>query len=159
MLSLTKRRERHGILAGNENRILGRSACPVFTPHRGLRRENAALMAKMKKRITEKGALAGRYNYMGSALGQSPYNTAPFVRYDVCTQGLLNLPVQTLPEGKYLIFILPHTTEALAQAWAGCFDAAAAQGYTIDFRRPIMERYVKKEVDRHRCDLCLPITS
>ena len=105
MLPLTKRRERHGILAGNENRILGRSACPV------------------------------------------------------CTQGLLNLPDQRLPGGKYLIFTLPHTTEALAQAWAGCFDAAAAQGYTIDFRRPIMERYVKKEVDRHRCDLCLPITS
>ena len=159
MLSLTKRRDRHGILAGNENRILGRSACPVFAPHRGLRQKNAALMAKMKNRITEKG-LWQENTTIWAVPWDNPQTTPPHLcRYDVCTQGLLNLPVQTLPGGKYLIFILPHTTEALAQAWAGCFDAAAAQGYTIDFRRPIMERYVKKEVDRHRCDLCLPITS
>ena len=42
-------------------------------------KENAALMAEMKNRITKKRALAGRYYHMGSALGQSPYNTAPFV--------------------------------------------------------------------------------
>lgn len=79
MLSLTKRRERHGILAGNENRILGRSACPVFTPHRGLRQRKRRSYGKNEKTHHRKRALAGRYNYMGSALGQSPYNTAPFV--------------------------------------------------------------------------------
>ena len=120
-------------------------------------RENAALMAKMKNRITEKG-LWQENTTIWAVPWDNPQTTPPHLcRYDVCTQGLLNLPVQTLPGGKYLIFTLPHTTEALAQAWAGCFDAAAAQGYTIDFRRPIMERYIKKEVDRHRCDLCLPI--
>lgn len=116
-------------------------------------------MAEMKNRITKKG-LWQEDTTIWAVPWDNPHTTPPHLcRYDVCTQGLLDLPIQTLPGGKYLIFTLPHTTEALAQAWAGCFDTAGAQGYTIDFGRPIMERYVKKEVDKHRCNLCLPIAS
>ena len=79
MLSLTKRREGHGILAGNENSILGCAACPVFAPHRGLRQGKRCSHGRNEKPHHRKPSLAGRYHHMGSALGQSPYNTAPFV--------------------------------------------------------------------------------
>lgn len=120
-------------------------------------KENTTVMAEMKNRITE-NHLWQEDTAIWAVPWDHPQTTPPHLcRYDVCTQGLLDLPTQTLPGGTYLIFTLPHTAEALAQAWADCFDTAGAQGYTIDFSRPIMERYMKKEVDRHRCDLCLPI--
>lgn len=157
MLSLTKRREGHGILAGNENSILGCAACPVFAPHRGLRQGKRCSHGRNEKPHHRKPSLAGRYHHMGSALGQSPYNTAPFVPLRYMHPRAVGFTYPNTSRQKILIFTLPHTTEALAQAWAGCFNAATAQGYAIDFGRPIMERYVKKEVDKHHCDLCLPI--
>ena len=157
MLSLTKRREGHGILAGNENRILGRSARPVFAPHRGLRQGKRRSYGRNEKPHHQKRALAGRYHHMGSALGQSPDNTAPSVPLRCMHPRVVGFAYPNTPLRKISHFHPAHTTEALAQAWAGCFDAATAQGYAIDFGRPIMERYIKKEVDRHRCDLCLPM--
>ena len=72
MLSLTKRRERHGILAGNENRILGRSACPVFTPHRGLRQGKRRPYGRNEKPHHQKKGSGRKILPYGQCLGTIP---------------------------------------------------------------------------------------
>ena len=70
-------------------------------------KENAALMAEMKNRITE-NHLWQENTTIWAVPWDNPHTTPPHLcRYDVCTQGLLDLPVQTLPGGKYLVFTLP----------------------------------------------------
>ncbi|MFR0812074.1 GyrI-like domain-containing protein [Enterocloster clostridioformis] len=62
-----------------------------------------------------------------------------------------------LESGKYLTFLIPHTTDAVQTAWKMCFSELEKLGYLFDKSRPIMERYRKTFVDRHYCELCVPI--
>ena len=77
MLSLTKRRERHGILAGNENRILGRSARPVFAPHRGLRQGKRRPYGRNEKPHHQKKGSGRKIPPYGQCLGTIPIQHRP----------------------------------------------------------------------------------
>ena len=59
--------------------------------------------------------------------------------------------------GKYLIFQIEHTAGSIAQAWLKYRDELGRRGYMPDPARPVMERYIKSLVDRHLCELCVPI--
>lgn len=48
-----------------------------------------------------------------------------------------------LESGKYLTFLIPHTTDAVQTAWKMCFSELEKLGYLFDKSRPIMERYRK----------------
>ena len=76
-------------------------------------RENAALMAEMKNRITEKG-LWQENTTIWAVPWDNPQTTPPHLcRYDVCTQGLLNLPDQRLPEENILFSPCPTPQKPL----------------------------------------------
>ena len=62
-----------------------------------------------------------------------------------------------LDGGRYVVFLIKHTAEAIQQAWAECFSELAKRQYTLDFSRPIIERYAKKLVEQHNCELCVPV--
>lgn len=59
--------------------------------------------------------------------------------------------------GLYAVFLLEHTAEAIQIAWSEYPSALVALGYVPDETKPVMERYQKKLVDRHLCELCVPI--
>lgn len=85
-------------------------------------------------------------------------------RYDVCIKQPPNqkfapsqIKCRKMDGGKYLAFLIPHTAEAVQTAWKMCFFELEELGYLMDKSRPVMERYKKTIVDRHCCELCIPI--
>ena len=45
--------------------------------------------------------------------------------------------------------MIKHTATDIQIAWVECFNELVRLGYTLDYDRPAMERYVKKLVDSH----------
>jgi len=59
--------------------------------------------------------------------------------------------------GKYAVFKINHTAEAVQKAWIDIFPELLKQGYQFDEVRPIIERYIVKMVNNHHCEICIPI--
>ena len=59
--------------------------------------------------------------------------------------------------GKYAVFIIDHTAEAVQKAWSEIFREVSNKGYIIDFSRDIIERYAVKMIKNHKCEICVPI--
>ncbi|QUH20372.1 AraC family transcriptional regulator [Alkaliphilus sp. B6464] len=59
--------------------------------------------------------------------------------------------------GKYAIFKINHTAEAVQKAWIDIFPELSRQGYQFDETRPIIERYIVQMVNNHHCEICVPI--
>lgn len=85
-------------------------------------------------------------------------------RYDVCIIQSQNqqytsdqVRSRELEGGKYLVFLIPHKIDAVQTAWQMCFSELEKLGYLLDENRLIMERYKKKTVDEHYCELCMPV--
>jgi DNA gyrase inhibitor GyrI len=85
-------------------------------------------------------------------------------RYDVCI--LLddesftadsNIQYGEIVGGKYAVFTVKHTADAVEQAWAEIFPAVSERGCILDTTRPILERYAAEKVEQHLCEICVPI--
>ncbi len=95
----------------------------------------------------------------------NPFLTEPgLCRYDVCTEKPENgidsgeeIQSRELPGGRYIVFLIWHTAEAVAAAWETCFEETVLQKYMSDGNRPVMECYRKELVDRHCCELYVPV--
>ncbi|MCI0765536.1 GyrI-like domain-containing protein [Bacillus sp. TL12] len=59
--------------------------------------------------------------------------------------------------GKYAVFKINHTAEAVQKAWVDIFSELSRQRYQFDGTRPIIERYVVKMVNNHHCEICVPV--
>ena len=59
--------------------------------------------------------------------------------------------------GKYAVFKINHTAEAVQKAWSDIFPELLRKGYQFDEVRPIIERYIVKMVNNHHCEICIPI--
>lgn len=59
--------------------------------------------------------------------------------------------------GKYAVFKINHTAEAVQKAWINIFPELLRQGYEFDEARPIIERYMVKMVNNHYCEICVPV--
>ena len=59
--------------------------------------------------------------------------------------------------GKYAVFKINHTAEAVQKAWSDIFPELLRQGYRFDEVRPIIERYIVKMVNNHYCEICVPV--
>jgi len=59
--------------------------------------------------------------------------------------------------GKYAVFKIIHTAEAVQKAWIDIFPELLRQGYQFDETRPIIERYIVKMVNNHHCEICVPV--
>lgn len=126
--------------------------------------ENYKLMDTFKKWIQENNL----YN-QDTVIYAIPMDNPDIVdpcqcRYDVCINkpqnqkfSLNQIKCRKLEGGKYLVFLISHTVEAVQTAWKMCFFELEKLGYLLDKSRPLMERYRKTLVDRHCCELCIPI--
>jgi len=92
-----------------------------------------------------------------------PAVTAPAdCRYDAClvTTGPLRddaVRMGSLAGGRYAVFTIPHTPEAMQKASTDIFTELDAQGYRTDGARPVIERYAARLVQAHLCEICVPI--
>jgi DNA gyrase inhibitor len=59
--------------------------------------------------------------------------------------------------GKYAVFKINHTAEAVQKAWIDIFPELLMQGYQFDETRPIIERYIVQMVNNHHCEICVPV--
>ena len=61
--------------------------------------------------------------------------------------------------GSYVVIEMPHTTEVIQLVWKEAFSYLISKGYTLDKNRPVIERYRKALVDKHRCEMLFPVKS
>lgn len=86
-------------------------------------------------------------------------------RYDVCLvvdNGFSaedsRISFGILTAGRYAVFTVKHTAEAIQKAWGDIFPELQRQGLIVDITRPILERYAVKMVRQHQCEICVPLS-
>lgn len=62
-----------------------------------------------------------------------------------------------LTGGKYAIFTIDHTAEAVQKAWSEIFSELQKKGYQLHYTKPVIERYAIKMVQNHTCEICVPV--
>ena len=68
-----------------------------------------------------------------------------------------SIKIRNIIGGKYAVFTIEHTAAAMERAWVEIFPVLFKEEYSIDNKRPIMERYEMKQVANHICEICVPI--
>ncbi|SPU03978.1 DNA gyrase inhibitor [Bacillus subtilis] len=64
--------------------------------------------------------------------------------------------VGKLPGGKYAVFLLDHTKEAVSEFWGNIFSEIEKNSLTMR-GEPIIERYTSQMIDNHLCEVLVPI--
>ncbi|MDD6771649.1 AraC family transcriptional regulator [Inconstantimicrobium porci] len=59
--------------------------------------------------------------------------------------------------GRYAVFKVEHTAEAVQKAWSCIFEEISNHGCNMDGTRPIIERYKVGMVNSGYCEICVPI--
>lgn len=126
--------------------------------------ENYTLMNRFKEWLKEHDLFCDDTVILAIPLDNPNITEPQKCRYDVCTMNLSHSYADTdevknrqLDGGRYVTFLLEHTAEAVQRAWEECFSELDKQGYLLDVTRPVTERYAKKLVDNHYCELCVPV--
>ena len=125
---------------------------------------NYALMETLKDWANANGLFTKSAVILGISQ-DNPETTPPEnCRYDVCVVLSSDFEItdfavneSEFPGGKYAVFTIPHTAQAVQKAWSEVFSQLAVQGYLLDVSRPILERYIPAMVENHLCEICLPI--
>ena len=60
------------------------------------------------------------------------------------------------PGGKYTVFLLDHTKEAIGEFWSNIFSEIERNNLSIR-EQPIIERYTSQMIDHHLCEILVPI--
>lgn len=123
--------------------------------------ENGNLMEKFKLWVIEHGYMTQEAVLLGIAWDN--VNTTPpeQCRYDVVLLGDYAsdeewIIADCFAGGKYVLVEIPHTQEAVSYIWNEGI-LFLSQKYHLDFTRPIIERYRKKLVDEHLCEMMFPV--
>ncbi|MFJ8260869.1 GyrI-like domain-containing protein [Rummeliibacillus sp. NPDC094406] len=58
--------------------------------------------------------------------------------------------------GKYAVFLLDHTKEAISEFWSNIFIEIEKNNLLIR-EQPIVERYTSQMIDNHLCEILFPI--
>lgn len=126
--------------------------------------ENHQWMERMKRWVQENGLACEQTMILGIAWDDPSVTAAEMCRYDICVTSQKNICMdsdylerETIDGGCYAVFLIEHTAEAVRTAWSQCFAALPELGFVLDRTRPVMERYQTELVDRHCCELCVPI--
>ena len=125
---------------------------------------NGELMEQLKSWVQSNNLFNEDTIILGIAQDNPETTNAESCCYDACLVVADNYKI-VHPEiiegnivgGKYMVFKLGHTAQAVQQAWANIFPELIKQGYTIDDTRPIIERYQTQVIKDHQCEICVPI--
>ena len=124
--------------------------------------ENYKLMTALKEWANRKGLFEDSVIY---GIAHDNENTPPEkCRYDVCLVATADCPVDDsvqrgeIPSGKYAVFTILHTAEAVQEFWASIIQVLQKEGLQFDTTRPILERYKHRLVEDGKCEFCIPLT-
>ncbi len=125
---------------------------------------NALVMEQLKEWARNNGLLNHESIVMGIAR-DNPATTKPEdCRYDACivikSDALVNddsVSRGNVAGGRYLVFLVEHTEEAVRKAWIGIFPELSKRRFQFDETRPILERYRAELIKAHLCEICVPV--
>lgn len=66
-----------------------------------------------------------------------------------------DLPVRGIDDGAYAIFEIEHTQDAILDFWKN-IEMLTSQ-LSIDYTKPIIERYSSSKILMHLCEFCIPL--
>jgi DNA gyrase inhibitor GyrI len=126
--------------------------------------DNYVLMKKFKEWAKSNDLFTKSAVILGISQ-DNPETTPPkSCRYDVCIVVADDYVISDtdvneakLPGGRYAVFTIDHTAEAVQKAWGEIFTQLSVQGQRPDFSRPILERYIPAMIDKHLCEICVPV--
>lgn len=123
--------------------------------------ENFKLMAAIKDWADQKDLLKNSTIY---GIAYDGIDTPPEkCRYDVCLVVSAEYPLEEsvqrgeIPGGKYVVFTIPHTAEAVQEFWGSFTNVLQEKEVQLDMARPILERYEHRLVEDGKCAFCVPI--
>lgn len=127
---------------------------------------NIKTMEQLKKWATAHNLIHEKTVILG-IVHDNPQITPPGnCRYDACIilpEKLLvtenKIHYGELIGGQYAVFTVEHTVQAIEQAWAEIFQLLSQSGYFTDDTRPILERYAADKIEKHLCEICVPVFS
>jgi DNA gyrase inhibitor GyrI len=126
--------------------------------------DNYALMKKFKEWAKANGLFTASAVILGISQDNPAVTPPENCRYDVgiivpedFTTTEANVNIAELPGGRYTVFTIDHTAEAIQKAWVEIFVQLSAQGQQPDVSRPILERYIPAMIDKHLCEICVPV--
>lgn len=127
-------------------------------------RANRETMERLKLWAESEGLLNGDSVILGIAR-DNPEQTKPEdCRYDAClvvseeyAPDAEAVQPGEIPGGLYAVFLVEHTAKALERVWKEIFPELSKRGLEPDGSRPVLERYRQKLVDRHLCEICVPL--
>ena len=124
--------------------------------------ENYTLMQDMKVWINRNNLWHKDGVIYGIARDNAYTTPAKECRYDVCfvtdstfEDGVINY--STLPNGKYLVFEVPHTIEDVQHFWEEIAKTTTNTEQKVAFDTPILERYKFALVEKGFCEFCIPL--
>nr|WP_254906578.1 GyrI-like domain-containing protein [Clostridium tyrobutyricum] len=126
--------------------------------------ENVQIMEQLKNWAREKNLLNESSIILGITQDNPKFTESKDCRYDVCLVILdefkddnkyINFG-ETI-SGKYCVFKISHTAAAVQKAWMEIFQQLSKRNYEIDDRKPILERYAMQMINKHYCEICIPI--
>lgn len=127
---------------------------------------NKILMEKFKSWLKDKSLFNDSTTIYSIALDDPNLVDGSKCRYDVglsnkdmptSLDNEKNISIRDFIGGKYLIFLIEHKQTYIENAWLEYSKVLRDKGFRQDISRPIIERYQKKLVDYHLCELCVPI--
>lgn len=124
-------------------------------------KQNKELMESFKNWAQLNGLL---YHSVILGITQDHPNCTPKekCRYDVCivVNQDFHVPeparIGTFSGGKYAVFLLDHTEEAVSGFWNTVFSEIEKNNLSIR-EQPIIERYTLQKMNHHLCEILIPI--
>lgn len=125
---------------------------------------NVLTMEKLKKWAGEKNLLHDKSVVFGIAHDNPETELPQNCSYDACIvipdeyrpdDG--NIRLGELQGGKYAVFTINHTAEAVSQAWGQIYPALEKEKLRFDTTRPVLERYAAAMIANHLCEICIPV--
>lgn len=125
---------------------------------------NVETMEKLKSWARSKDLLDDRSTILGIARDNPQMTKPEDCRYDTCLVISNDYSIEegdieegSVAGGRYAVFLIDHSLEAVQKAWTELFAELYGKGYEFDESRPILERYKAELVARHYCEICVPI--
>jgi DNA gyrase inhibitor len=126
--------------------------------------QNVEVMEQLKNWAKENNLINEESIILGIAQDNPEFTEPNACRYDTCLvvseefkTDDNNINWGKIIGGRYCVFKINHTALAMQQAWMEIFSQLSKANYEFDAGRPILERYAFKMINKHLCEICVPI--
>lgn len=126
--------------------------------------QNVEVMEQLKSWAKEKNLINEESIILGIAQDNPEFTEPNACRYDTCLvvseefeANDKNINLGRIIGGRYCVFKIIHTADAMQKAWKDIFPELSKANYEFDAGRPILERYALKMINKHYCEICVPI--